>query len=122
MNINILDTIIFFAPFLIVGYLAILILFKREKIRNFLKYSDVAKKILLKKLLAISVSVLIVGYLIIERIPHARELGLIECHGIGFWINCGYNQKGWLIFLAIVTLLIIGLILFLRSLKKKQKF
>jgi hypothetical protein len=68
------------------------------------------------------VFVLIVGYLIIERIPYARELGLIECHGIGFWINCGYNQKGWLIFLAIIIFLITGLILFLRSLKKEQKF
>ena len=120
MNINIFDTAIFFAPFLIVGFLSILILFKRKKIWIFLKHGDVAKKIFLKKLVAINSFILIIGYLLIERIPYSRELGLIECHGIGFWINCSYNQKGWLIFLAIFILLIIGLILFLRSLKKNK--
>ena len=121
-NINIIDTIIFFSPFIIIGFVLILVLFKREKILNFLKYGETAKKILLKKLVAISIFLLIMGYLIVERIPYARELGLIECHGIGFWVSCGYNQKGWTIFLAIITILIIALSLYLRSLKRMQKF
>jgi len=82
---------------------------------------------LLKKILPISAAVIVLLYLIRTFlilpvfIPFSRELDLVNCCGVGFWISCNYNFKGWIV-LSVITVVFVSAIVYYFHSRKNQKF
>lgn len=83
------------------------------------------KKIkLLKKIIPISGLIILILYLIRTYlilpifIPFSKELNLVDCGGIGFWVSCNYNARGWIVLSILVFILVSFVVDFLSSRKK----
>ena len=79
---------------------------------------------LLKKTTLISIFIIFIMYLIRTYlilpilVPFAKELGLVNCQGIGLWNSCNYNIIGWVVQFLLIYI-IVYIVVYTFSLKKK---